>query len=95
MWFYVNNKVEIKFIYNVIGIIYGCEELDRYVLIGSYWDVWFLGVVDFLSGIVVLLEILCVVSKMFWEGWRFWWILKFCSWGVEEFGLIGLIEWVE
>lgn len=28
-------------------------------------------------------------------GWRFRRIIIFVSWDVEEFGLLGLIEWVE
>lgn len=92
---HVNNAVEIKSIYNVIGTIYGREEPDRYVLIGSHRDAWFLGAAYPSSGTAALLEISRAVSKMLREGWRPRRTLKFCSWGAEEFGLIGSIEWVE
>ena len=95
MRLHVNNKVEIKSIYNVIGTIYGRKEPDRYVLIGSHRDAWFLGAADPSSGTAALLEISRAVSKMLREGWRPRRTLKFCSWGAEEFGLIGSIEWVE
>ena len=91
----VNNVVKIKSIYNVIGTVYGREEPDRYVLIGSHRDAWFLGAADPSSGTAALLEISRAVSKMLREGWRPRRTLKFCSWGAEEFGLIGSIEWVE
>lgn len=91
----VNNVVETKSIYNVIGTIYGREEPDRYVLIGSHRDAWFFGAADPSSGTAALLEISRAVSRMRREGWRPRRTLKFCSWGAEEFGLIGSIEWVE
>lgn len=66
----VNNKLEVLLIYNVIGIIYGCEEFDRYVLIGNYCDVWVYGVIDVFIGIIVIMEIVCVFGEMKNLGWR-------------------------
>ena len=54
-----------------------------------------MGAADPSSGTAALLEISRAVSKMLREGWRPRRTLKFCSWGAEEFGLIGSIEWVE
>lgn len=92
---HVNNIVTIKAIYNVIGTIHGREEPDRYVLIGSHRDAWLFGAADPSSGTAALMEISRAVGKMLKEGWRPRRTLKFCSWGAEEFGLIGSIEWVE
>ncbi|KAJ7380081.1 hypothetical protein OS493_010789 [Desmophyllum pertusum] len=92
---HVNNMVVVKTVYNVIGTIHGREEPDRYVLIGSHRDAWLFGAADPSSGTAALLEITRVISKMLQEGWRPRRTLKFCSWGAEEFGLIGSIEWVE
>jgi len=92
---HVNNIVKEKSIYNVIGTIHGREEPDRYVIIGSHRDAWFFGAADPSSGTAALMEISRAVSKMLEEGWRPRRTLKFCSWGAEEFGLIGSIEWVE
>lgn len=84
------------FVYNVIGMIFGKEEFDCWVFMGNYWDVWVFGGVDFLSGLVVMMEVLCGLGKLLNEiDWWFRRMIKFCSWGVEEYGLIGLYEWVE
>lgn len=92
---HVNNVVTTKSIYNVIGTIHGREEPDRYVLIGSHRDAWLFGAADPSSGTAALMEISRAVGKMLQEGWRPRRTLKFCSWGAEEFGLVGSIEWVE
>jgi len=91
----VNNKVEIKSVYNVIGTIYGREEPDRYVLIGNHRDAIFLGASDPSSGTAALTEISRAVGQMLKHGWRPRRTLKFCSWGAEEIGIIGSIEWVQ
>lgn len=95
MRLHVNNIVTVKSVYNVIGTIHGREEPDRYVLIGSHRDAWLFGAADPSSGTAALMEISRGVSKMLKEGWRPRRTLKFCSWGAEEFGLVGSIEWVE
>lgn len=82
-------------IYNVIVMIIGREEFDCYVFLGNYCDVWVFGVVDVLIGIFVLLEISRVLMKLVKQGWRFWRIIKVCSFGVEEFGFMGFVEWLE
>ena len=92
---HVNNIVTVKSVYNVIGTIHGREEPDRYVIIGSHRDAWLFGAADPSSGTAALMEISRAVSKMLQKGWRPRRTLKFCSWGAEEFGLIGSIEWVE
>lgn len=92
---HVNNIITEKSVYNVIGTIHGREEPDRYVIIGSHRDAWFFGAADPSSGTAALMEISRAVSKMLKEGWKPRRTLKFCSWGAEEFGLIGSIEWVE
>ena len=91
----INNKIVMKSIYNVIGTIYGQEEPDRYVLIGSHRDAWLFGAADPSSGTAALTEISRAVGKMLKGGWRPRRTVKFCSWGAEEFGLVGSIEWVE
>ena len=91
----VNNEIVVKSIYNVIGTIYGQEEPDRYVLIGSHRDAWLFGAADPSSGTAALVEISRAVGLMLNKRWRPRRTLKFCSWGAEELGLIGSIEWVE
>lgn len=95
MRLHVNNRIDVKSIYNVIGTIYGRDEPDRYVLIGSHRDAWLFGAADPSSGTAALTEISRAVGLMLKDGWRPRRTLKFCSWGAEEFGLFGSVEWVE
>lgn len=44
---------------------------------------------------MVINEIVCLLGMLVKKGWRFCRIIKICSWGGEEFNLIGLYEWVE
>ena len=91
----VNNVLRQKPIYNVIGTIYGHDEPDRYVLVGNHRDSWSFGAVDALSGTTTTNEIARVLGKMLKNGWRPRRTIKICSWGGEEFNLIGSHEWVE
>ncbi|XP_064110868.1 N-acetylated-alpha-linked acidic dipeptidase 2-like [Macrobrachium nipponense] len=81
--------------YNVIGTIKGSTEPDRYVLIGNHRDAWGYGAVDPSSGTAQLLETGRVFGQLLKKGWRPRRTLVFCSWGAEEYGLIGSTEWVE
>lgn len=91
----VNNKPENKSIYNVIGTIFGKEEPDRYVIVGNHRDSWSFGAVDALSGTTVTNEVARVLGTLLKKGWRPRRTIKICSWGGEEFNLIGSQEWVE
>ncbi|KAM3824866.1 aminopeptidase NAALADL1 [Vipera latastei] len=92
----VYNKREIKPSSNVLGMIRGSVEPDRYVLYGNHRDSWVHGAIDPSSGTAVMLEITRVLGKMVKEGkWRPRRTLIFGSWGAEEFGLIGSTEYTE
>ncbi|XP_078062558.1 aminopeptidase NAALADL1, partial [Mustelus asterias] len=92
----VHNKREVKPSDNVIGVIRGSEEPDRYVIYGNHRDSWVHGAIDPCSGTAVMLEISRVLGKMVKEGkWRPRRSIIFGSWGAEEFGLIGSTEWTE
>ncbi|CAF1148812.1 unnamed protein product [Rotaria sp. Silwood1] len=69
--------------------------LDRYVVIGNHRDAWSLGSLDPTSGTATLLEITRVLGEMHKNGFRPRRSLMFCSWGAEEYGLIGSVEYVE
>ncbi|CAL4199181.1 unnamed protein product, partial [Meganyctiphanes norvegica] len=68
---------------------------DRYVLIGNHRDAWGYGSIDPSSGTAALLETARVLGQLKKEGWRPRRTIVFCSWGAEEYGLIGSTEWVE
>lgn len=91
----VNNKLVLKSIYNVIGTINGQDEPDRYVLVGNHRDAMFFGAADASSGSATLMEIARVLGKLKGDGWRPRRTVKLCSWGAEEFGLVGSVEWVQ
>lgn len=92
----VNNVLVKKTIVNVIGTIYGVTEPDRYVIVGNKRDsIMNSGAIDTASGTAVFIELSRVFSKMMSYGWRPRRTIMFCSWGAEEYNLIGSTEWVE
>uniref|UniRef100_H2Z0Q3 glutamate carboxypeptidase II n=1 Tax=Ciona savignyi TaxID=51511 RepID=H2Z0Q3_CIOSA len=68
---------------------------DRYVLLGNHRDAWVFGAIDPSSGTATLMELVRGFGAMLKRGWRPRRTLVFCSWGAEEYGLIGSTEWVE
>ncbi|KAK3585558.1 hypothetical protein CHS0354_022968 [Potamilus streckersoni] len=91
----VNNYLKIVRVDNIIGIITGSVEQDRYVLLGNHHDAWVFGAIDPLSGTAALTEITRVMGKMKQSGVRPRRTIVFCSWGGEEVGLLGSTEFVE
>ncbi|XP_012946196.1 putative N-acetylated-alpha-linked acidic dipeptidase [Aplysia californica] len=81
---------------NVFGIIRGSVEPDRYVLYGNHRDAWIYGAVDPSSGTAVMLELARVMGDLVQKGvWKPRRSIILCSWGAEEYGLLGSTEWVE
>ncbi|XP_053305395.1 aminopeptidase NAALADL1 [Spea bombifrons] len=92
----VYNYQEIKSSANVMGIIRGSVEPDRYVMYGNHRDSWVHGAIDPSSGTAVMLEITRVLGTKVKQGkWRPRRSIIFGSWGAEEFGLIGSTEFAE
>nr|XP_048313839.1 aminopeptidase NAALADL1 [Myodes glareolus] len=92
----VHNRLELKNSSNVLGIIQGAVEPDRYVIYGNHRDSWVDGAVDPSTGTAVLLEITRVLGTLLKKGtWRPRRSIIFASWGAEEFGLIGSTEFTE
>ncbi|XP_041461440.1 N-acetylated-alpha-linked acidic dipeptidase 2-like [Lytechinus variegatus] len=91
----INSVSDQYTIYNTVGFIRGAIEPERYVIIGNHRDAWGLGSIDPTSGTASVLEISRVFGKLKREGWRPRRTLMFCSFGGEEYGLIGSIEWTE
>ncbi|KAM9294419.1 putative N-acetylated-alpha-linked acidic dipeptidase [Gastrophryne carolinensis] len=84
-----------KTIRNIIGFIEGQYEPDRYVLLGNHRDAWVFGAIDPSSGTATMMELTRAMSQLLKSGWRPRRSILFCSWGAEEYGLIGSTEWVE
>eukprot|EP00268_Persea_americana_P049431 TRINITY_DN5301_c1_g1_i1.p1 TRINITY_DN5301_c1_g1~~TRINITY_DN5301_c1_g1_i1.p1 ORF type:complete len:720 (+),score=139.20 TRINITY_DN5301_c1_g1_i1:101-2260(+) len=82
-------------IQNVVGVIEGAEEPDRYVILGNHRDAWTFGAVDPNSGTATLLEVARRLEKLQKRGWKPRRTIVLCNWDAEEYGLIGSTEWVE
>ncbi|XP_006861013.1 PREDICTED: N-acetylated-alpha-linked acidic dipeptidase-like protein [Chrysochloris asiatica] len=92
----VYNRLELRNSSNVLGIIRGSVEPDRYVMYGNHRDSWVHGAVDPSSGTAVLLELSRVLGTLLKKGtWRPRRSIVFASWGAKEFGLIGSTEFTE
>ncbi|XP_051150413.1 probable glutamate carboxypeptidase LAMP1 [Andrographis paniculata] len=88
-------KQVISKIENVIGIIEGSEEPDRFVILGNHRDAWTFGAADPNSGTACLLEVAERLWKLQKKGWKPRRTIVLCNWDAEEYGLIGSTEWVE
>uniref|UniRef100_A0A672Z861 Si:ch211-214j8.1 n=1 Tax=Sphaeramia orbicularis TaxID=375764 RepID=A0A672Z861_9TELE len=92
----IYNYEEVRRSSNVMGVIRGSVEPDRYVLYGNHRDSWVHGAIDPSSGTSVMLELTRVLGQMVKQGkWRPRRSIIFGSWGAEEFGLIGSAEYAE
>jgi len=91
----VNNKQEQKFSNNVIGVLLGSEEPDRYVMMGNHRDAWGFGAVDPSSGTAQMMEVARVLGSKAQTGWRPRRTIVLLSWGAEEYSLCGSREFVE
>ncbi|PHT28376.1 hypothetical protein CQW23_32001 [Capsicum baccatum] len=78
----------ISTIQNVITVIEGEEEPDRFVILGNHRDAWTFGAVDPNSGTVTLLEIAQRLEKLQKIGWKPRRTIVLCNWDVEEYGLV-------
>ncbi|XP_048150474.1 N-acetylated-alpha-linked acidic dipeptidase 2-like isoform X2 [Corvus hawaiiensis] len=92
---HVHTSNKITRVYNVIGILRGALEPDRYIILGGHRDSWVFGGIDPTTGAAVLQEIVRSFGKMKMEGWRPRRTIIFASWDAEEFGLLGSTEWAE
>uniref|UniRef100_A0A0K2TTW2 Nacetylatedalphalinked acidic dipeptidase 2like [Strongylocentrotus purpuratus] n=1 Tax=Lepeophtheirus salmonis TaxID=72036 RepID=A0A0K2TTW2_LEPSM len=79
---------------NLIGYIKGEVEPDRYVILSNHRDAWGYGSVDPSSGTAQMMEVVRNLGALKKKGWRPRRTIIFCSWGSEEYGLIGSTEFV-
>lgn len=91
---YTGNETMVT-IQNVISVIEGGEEPERYVILGNHRDAWTFGAVDPNSGTASLLELAQRLSELQKKGWRPRRTIILCNWDAEEYGLTGSTEWVE
>ncbi|XP_010174059.2 transferrin receptor protein 1, partial [Antrostomus carolinensis] len=92
----VNNVMVDRKILNIFGAIKGCEEPDRYVVIGAQRDSWGPGVAKAGVGTAILLELARVISDMVKnDGYKPRRSIIFASWSAGEYGAVGATEWLE
>ncbi|XP_039258717.2 putative N-acetylated-alpha-linked acidic dipeptidase [Styela clava] len=92
---HVNTRNERAITHNVIGYIRGTVEADRYIIIGAHRDAWVFGSIDPSSAQSILLELGKAFGTAVKNGWKPRRTIMLCSWGAEEYGLMGSTEWVE
>jgi len=90
----VNNFLEDKEDNNVIGVIKGEIEPDRFVLLSNHRDAWGYGAVDPSSATAAMMETARILGSLVKAGWRPRRSIVFASWAAEESGLMGSNEWV-
>ncbi|XP_076052374.1 putative N-acetylated-alpha-linked acidic dipeptidase [Oratosquilla oratoria] len=91
----VNNVKRIVPTYNVIGMIRGSEEPDRYVIYGNHRDSWTFGSCDPSSATAIMMEMVRSYGQMLRKGWRPRRSIVFGSWGAGEYAFFGTTEWIE
>lgn len=57
-------------IFNVVGVVRGSEEPDRYVIYGNHRDSWTYGSCDPSSGTAVMMEVVRAYGKLLAKGER-------------------------
>ncbi|CAJ0590177.1 unnamed protein product [Cylicocyclus nassatus] len=90
----VRSRFAKRTITNIIAMMEGIKEPDRWVMVGNHVDAWGKGAIDPISGTAVQLEVARVAAKVFGANppRR---SLVFCHWDGEEYGLIGSSEFIE
>jgi N-acetylated-alpha-linked acidic dipeptidase len=84
-----------KTLYDVIAILRGSQEPDRWIIRGNHHDGWVFGATDPLAGQVALMAEAKAIGQLVKEGWRPKRTLVYASWDGEEPGLLGSTEWAE
>ncbi len=91
----VQSNWQRKPVYDVIAVMTGASEPDRWIVRGNHHDGWTFGAWDPLSGNVALLAEAKAIGALVKQGWRPARTLVYASWDGEEPGLLGSTEWAE
>lgn len=84
-----------KPVYDVIAVMRGATEPDRWIVRGNHRDGWVFGAWDPLAGHVALMSEAKAIGALVEQGWRPQRTLVYTSWDGEEPGLLGSTEWAE
>ncbi len=91
----VRSNWDQKPLYDVIAVMKGAREPDKWVIRGNHRDGWVFGAEDPLSGQTALMEEAKSLGALAKTGWRPARTLVYASWDGEEPGLLGSTEWAE
>jgi N-acetylated-alpha-linked acidic dipeptidase len=91
----VQSSWDQKPLYDVIAIMPGAREPDKWVIRGNHRDGWVFGAQDPLAGQTALMEEAKSLGALARTGWRPARTLVYASWDGEEPGLLGSTEWAE
>ncbi|GFS17008.1 glutamate carboxypeptidase 2 [Elysia marginata] len=91
----VTNLIEARPLHNVIGVIYGSEEPDRYILVGHHHDTIVKGTVGDHAGSAALDQLVSVFGQLNKLGHKPLRTIIFCSWDGAEQGNLGLTAWLQ
>ena len=90
----VENEDTIGTMRNVVAVIPGTEEPERWVIAGNHRDAWIYGAKDPSSGTATLLEAARALGKAVERGFRPKRTIVFTNWDAEEDLLGGSTSWV-
>ncbi|RUS80607.1 hypothetical protein EGW08_011617, partial [Elysia chlorotica] len=91
----VTNVIDKRPLYNVLGIITGSIEPDRYVLVGHHHDTISRGTVEAQAGSVALDHLVAMFGQLLQLGYRPLRTIIFCSWDGGEQGSLGSSAWLQ
>jgi len=80
---------------NVIAVLPGRTEPDRWIIRGNHHDAWVNGAADPVAGLVALMAEAKAVGELAKNGWRPRRSIVYAAWDAEEPGLLGSVEWAE
>jgi len=80
---------------NVIAVLPGRTEPDRWIIRGNHHDAWVNGAADPVAGLVALMAEAKAIGELAKTGWRPRRTLVYAAWDAEEPGLLGSVEWAE
>ncbi|KAM7289046.1 aminopeptidase NAALADL1-like [Ixodes scapularis] len=90
----VNNEWKRVEVFNVIGVLKGSHEPDRYSMLGNHHDAWARGTIDPSSATAPMLEQAYVLGQLVKKGiWRPRRSIIFGVWAAEEIAIAGSGEW--
>lgn len=91
----VENIIQHRDISNIIAVIQGHFETDKYVIVGAHIDSWIQGAVDSGTGYTIMQELSRTFAYHIGKGWRPRRTIMFALWDASKYGHVGSYEWVQ